>query len=106
MLRHKEKGPLISFQTQQGLAQLGHNLRVARLRRGESETLAAQRIGVSRQTWRRMEEGDPAVSSGAIFEALSVYGFTDQIFSLADPDRDLDGKAQDAARRPKRGRSS
>lgn len=100
------RGPLLSFQSQQALKNLGANLQIARLRRGESESLAAQRTGVSRHTWRRLEAGEPSVSLGLMFEALVVYGFTEQLFQLADPDLDIEGKAQDAARRPKKGRTT
>ncbi|HLS50988.1 MAG TPA: helix-turn-helix transcriptional regulator [Burkholderiaceae bacterium] len=98
------RGPLLSFQSRQALKLVGKNLRTARLRRGESESLAAQRTGVSRHTWRRLEAGEPSVSLGLLFEALTIYGFTEQLFELANPDLDTEGKAHDAARRPKRGR--
>lgn len=99
-------GPLLSFQSQQALELVGRNLRTARLRRGESEELAAQRTGVSRQTWRNLEAGSPSVSIGLFFEAMVIYGFAEQLFELADPEMDLDGQAQDAARRPRKGRTA
>lgn len=99
------RGPILSFQSEQALKQLGLNIRTARLRRGESEALAAQRTGVSRHTWRRLEAGQPSVSLGLMFEAMTIYGFSSQLFELAHPDLDLEGQAQDAARRPKKGRT-
>jgi len=99
-------GPTLSFPAAAALKALGENIRTARLRRGESETLAAERAGVSRQTWRRLEKGHPAVSVGLLFEAMTVYGFGDQLFALADPALDAEGIARDAARRPLRGRSA
>ena len=101
----RQHGPLLSFQSTQALQKLGENIRTARLRRGESEALAAQRTGVSRLTWRKLEACDPTVSLGLFFEAMTVYGFTEQLFDLADPELDLDGQAQDAARRPLKARS-
>jgi len=98
-------GPLLSFSTREALRQVGIHLKTARLRRGESEELAAERTGVSRQTWRRLEEGSAKVSLGLFFEAMTVYGFGEQLFDLAAPDLDADGMALDAARRPQRGRS-
>ncbi len=100
------RGPILSFQSEQALKQFGLNIRSARLRRGESEALAAQRTGVSRQTWRRLEAGEPSVSMGLLFEAMTIYGFAEQLFELADPELDLEGQAQDAARRPKKGRTN
>ena len=97
--------PTLSFIARQALENLGLNLRTARLRRGETEELAAQRAGVSRPTWRRLEAGHPSVSVGLAFEALQLYGFSQQLFLLGDPDQDSEGRSKEAARRPSRGRS-
>jgi len=97
-------GPLTSFPGEQALKRMGQNIRTARLRRGESEELAGQRTGVSRHTWRRLEQGSPKVALGVLVEALVAYGFSEQLFDLADPELDLEGQARDAARRPMRGR--
>ena len=99
------QGPTLSFEGQTSLRTLGERIRTARLRRGDSETLAATRAGVSRDTWRRLEEGRPSVSVGLMIEALILYGFVEQVFELADPEFDTVGISMDAARRPKRGRS-
>lgn len=99
-------GPTLSFQAKSALAILGENIRTARLRRGESETLMAERVGVSRDTWRRLESGSPSVSLGLFVEAMCVLGFTQTLFELADPQTDTMGIAADAARRPQRGRSA
>lgn len=96
---------VLSYQAESALKTVGSNIRTARLRRGESESMAAERLNVSRHTWRRLEAGSPAVSLGTFFQAMVTYGFSEQLYELADPDLDLEGKAQDAARRPMRGRS-
>jgi len=98
------QGPVVSFVAESALRQMGENIKTARLRRGESEELAAQRTGVSRMTWRRLEQGSPKVALGLFFEAMTIYGFEAQLFDLAAPDLDTEGQAQDAARRPQRGR--
>jgi len=100
----RPSGLTLSFQSQEALRQVGQNIKTARLRRGESEETAAQRTGVSRQTWRRLEEGSPKVALGLFFEAMTIYGFGEQLFDLADPADDIEGMANDAARRPQRGR--
>lgn len=97
--------PALSFIAQQALENLGLNIRTARLRRGDTEEIAAQRAGVSRPTWRRLEAGHPSVSVGLAFEALQLYGFSEQLFSLGDPDQDAEGRSKEAARRPLRGRA-
>ncbi len=98
-------GPILSFMSRNALTRVGENIKTARLRRGESEEMAAKRTGVSRQTWRRLEEGSPKVSVGLLFEAMYIYGFAEQLFELADPETDIEGIAHDAARRPQRGRT-
>lgn len=92
-----------SFDAGQALVQLGANLRTARLRRAESETVLAERLGVSRATIARLERGDGGVSLALAMEALLQYGFGEQVFALADPDHDGVGKRLDAMRRPSRG---
>lgn len=92
-----------SFDAEQALARLGAHLRTARLRRAESESTLAERLGVSRATIARLERGDGGVSLALALEALLQYGFADQVFALADPERDGVGKRLDAMRRPSRG---
>lgn len=92
-----------SFEAAEALARLGAHIRTARLRRNETETTLASRMGVSRATINRLERGDGGVSLALAFEALLLYGFGDQVFALGDPDRDGVGKRLDAMRRPTRG---
>jgi transcriptional regulator with XRE-family HTH domain len=53
--------------------------------------MAAQRIGIARATYQRLERGDPSVSAGSIVEALLIYGFDAQVLQLGDPDTDRVG---------------
>lgn len=92
-----------SFEAAEVLARLGANIRTARLRRNETESMLADRMGVSRATITRLERGDGGVSLALALEALLAYGFGDQVFALGDPDLDGVGKRLDAMRRPSRG---
>lgn len=92
-----------SFEAAEALARLGANIRAARLRRNETESMLAGRMGVSRATITRLERGDGGVSLALALEALLAYGFGDQVFALGDPDLDGVGKRLDAMRRPSRG---
>lgn len=94
-----------SFEAAEALTRLGANVRTARLRRAESESTLADRLGVSRATIGRLERGDGGVSLALAIEALLQYGFGDQVFALADPEQDGVGKRLDALRRPSRGSS-
>jgi len=95
-----------SFEVAEALRIIGKNLRVARLRRSETASMLAQRIGVGRETVERLERGDGGVSSALLLEMLNHYGFGNQLFSLGDPDQDTVGKRLDALRRPLRGRGT
>ena len=74
---------------QAGLARLGEDLALARVRRKESQRDWAGRIGVSVPTLIRMERGDSTVSMAVYATALWMIGRTQALASLADPAEDL-----------------
>lgn len=76
------------------LAELGENIRLARLRRRIAASLLAERAGMARATLRAIERGDPGVTIGAYANALSSLGL---IADLAEVGKDdaLGRKLQD-----------
>jgi transcriptional regulator with XRE-family HTH domain len=56
------------------LTGLGARLRRRRLLAGEPQARAASRIGVSVPTYRKLEQGDPAVQIGIWVRAIGLYG--------------------------------
>ena len=78
------------------LAALGERLRLARLRRKITAELFSERMGVSRETLRRMENGDPTIAVGTYMRALRVLGLDGDIDTLARDD-ELGRKLQDLA---------
>lgn len=80
---------------QKQLTALGLRLRLARERRRLGTELFAQRMGVSRETLRRMEKGDPTIAVGTFMRALRVLGLDRDIDQLAADDA-LGRKLQDA----------
>lgn len=92
-----------SFDAAAALTRIGANIRTARLRRAETESTLASRMGVSRATITRLERGDGGVSLALAIEALLQYGYADQVHALGDPELDGVGKRLDAVRRPSRG---
>lgn len=68
------------------LQQFGERLRLARLRRKLSSTIAAARVGVSRTTIYRAEQGDPNVSLGNYFRYLGVLHLDGDLELLARDD--------------------
>jgi transcriptional regulator with XRE-family HTH domain len=75
---------------------LGERMRLARLRRKLSTVLFAERMGVSRETLRRLEAGDPNIALGTYMRALRVLGLDKDIDTIASDDA-LGRKLQDVA---------
>ncbi|MDO4681658.1 MAG: helix-turn-helix transcriptional regulator [Lautropia sp.] len=76
------------------LAALGERLRLARLRRKLGSGQFAERVGVSRETLRRMEKGDPTIAIGTWVRALRVLGLEADLDAVAADD-ELGRKLQD-----------
>lgn len=84
--------PSVAKQAQE----LGERIRLARLRRKLSTVLFAERMGVSRETLRRLEAGDPNIALGTYMRALRVLGLDKDIDAVAGDDV-LGRKLQDVA---------
>jgi transcriptional regulator with XRE-family HTH domain len=91
------------------LAELGENLKLARLRRRLSADQVAERAGISRSTLHQMEMGAAGTSLGKLLQVLVVLGLESDIKQLASDDL-LGRKLEDARliekrqRAPKRGK--
>jgi transcriptional regulator with XRE-family HTH domain len=53
---------------------LAWSIRAARLRRRWSSAELAERVGVSRATISKLEQGNPGVAIGTFFEAATLVG--------------------------------
>lgn len=71
---------------------LGTMIAAGRRERGWTAVELAERLGVSVQTLRRVEQGSPAVAVGLVFEAALLCGV--ELFS--SPADELDRVARDA----------
>jgi transcriptional regulator with XRE-family HTH domain len=76
----------IPYPIEQALIALGNMLRHARLARGSTIDEMAQRLNVTRQTYSRIELGDPNVRIGTVLSALELFGLGDRAFALSPPD--------------------
>lgn len=74
---------------------LGENIRLARLRRGFSMELVAERAGMSRTTLHAIERGAAGVTLGAYANVLHSLGLHESLAAVALDD-DLGRKLQDA----------
>jgi transcriptional regulator with XRE-family HTH domain len=87
----------VTFPSLQRLfAELGENLRLARLRRKLSATMVAQRAGIARNTLRAIERGDANVTFGAYANVLFSLGLEKDLKLIAHDD-ELGRKLQDAS---------
>ena len=84
------------------LSKFGHDLAVARRKRQLTMGMVAERTGLAKSTYARIEQGDPAVAMGAYAMALFVMGFGEAFGDLIDARRDDDGLLLDEERLPKR----
>lgn len=72
--------------SQEHLTELGDRLRIARLRRHVLQRELAARVGVSRETIARLEQGDPRVSLAVLVRSLTVLGLEADLDLLAGND--------------------
>jgi len=77
------------------LADLGENLKLARLRRKLSAEQVSERAGVSRSTLSLMENGSAGASLGKLLQVLVVLGLEADLARVADDDV-LGRKLEDA----------
>lgn len=77
------------------LAQVGENIHLARLRRNFSATMVAERAGITRNTLRAIEQGDPNVGIGAYANVLLCLGLEKDLILIGKDDI-LGRKLQDA----------
>lgn len=88
------------YAVEQALSRLGRNIRTARLRRRLTRAELAERIGISRYVMADIESGKATTAIVAYIGALWALGLLRETETLADPDRDLEGKTLEAARSP------
>jgi DNA-binding XRE family transcriptional regulator len=96
---------VMSPRVRRSLAKLGADIALARRKRGVTADMMAERTGVSRSTYFRVEKGNPTVAMGAYVMALFVLGLDTPLADLADARNDSHGLLTDAARVPKRVRA-
>ena len=84
------------------LVKFGIDLARARRKRHLTVEMMAERVGVAKSTYTRIEKGDPAVAMGAYAMVLFVLGFGEALGDLADTRRDDAGLMLDEERLPKR----
>lgn len=89
------------------LEKLGRDISFARRRRQMTQSMLAERIGVSVVTVRRMEDGNPSIALQTLARALHVFGELERLNQLMDSSEDaiglvlMDEKLPQRVRTPK-----
>ncbi len=91
----ESKKPLLLPKTVKILAELGENIKLARLRRKLSMEQIAERANIGRTTLWAIEKGSPQVALGFYAQVLFVLGFEQDLLKLTGEDP-LGRKLQDA----------
>jgi len=81
---------------ERNLVTMGMQIKLARLRRGHTIRLIAERAGISRATLWKVEKGDAGVAIGIYAKVLAAIGLPNDITLLAKDDA-LGRFLQDAA---------
>lgn len=68
------------------LEALGDRLRTARLRRGMTQAMLAERVGVHVQTLIKLESGTPTTSLATMLRVLQALGLATDIDAIAADD--------------------
>lgn len=87
------------------LSKLGADVAMARKKRGLTILMMAERLGIAKSTYLRIEKGDPSVSMGAYAMTFFVLGFPGILGEILDPRSDDQGILLDAERLPQRVRT-
>jgi DNA-binding XRE family transcriptional regulator len=87
------------------LTKLGADVAVARKKRNLTTMMMAERLGVAKSTYLKVEKGDPTVALGTYAMAFFVLGFDDVLGEILDARRDDQGLLLDAERLPQRVRT-
>lgn len=96
----------LPIQAAERAKELGHRVRVARIRRGMSIAELADKAGINRNTLNAFELGKPGIALGAYVTILWALGLDKTLDGVAHPDADTHGKTLEASRRPARVRKS
>ena len=82
----KKRSAPVFPKNQKVLSLLGENIKLACKRRGFSQSLIAERTGLSRLTVRKIQQGDSTVSIGHYVSVLSVLGLVEDFVNVANDD--------------------
>ena len=93
---------LLPLPVVRSVKKFGADIRIARIKRGLTIAMMAERIGIHRSTYSKIEQGDPMVGLGFYAATLFVLGFGSLFGDLIDQRIDETGLLLNLAELPKR----
>jgi DNA-binding XRE family transcriptional regulator len=93
---------VLPTKVRRALVKFGADISVARRRRGITTAMMAERLGVARTTYDRVERGDPRVAIGTCMMTLFVLGLGTPVAELVDPRADETGTLLEGGLLPRR----
>lgn len=84
----KTKGGVIHPQIERAMMKIGADISIARRVRRIAADDFARRIGISRATLHRLENGDPGIAFNTLAMALHAIGRLDALANIADAAND------------------
>lgn len=87
---------------QRAATEIGDHLAAWRRMLNLTAVQVAERANISRDTLRRLEHGDPAVSFGTVLAVSRALGALDRVVDALDPFQTDLGRARASAALPKR----
>jgi len=97
-----KKTSVIPIPVNKALKTLGQHIKEARIKRRLTLELIAERAGISYLTLRNVEKGSHTVSIGIYAKVLFALGLLDNLYEIANPDKDEVGKILESENLPKR----
>lgn len=104
-IMHKKSYDTLPLPVKRSLKKFGADIRIARIKRGFTLQMMAERLGVHRTTYAKVEKGDEVVGIGIYAAVLFVLGLRTPFSDLIDISRDDTGLMLDLEKLPKRVRT-
>jgi len=83
--RHSERRDMSGYRIDRQVTEFGEHVRGWRMVLGLTAQQVSERAGITRDTLRKIESGNPNVSFNSVTQVLRALGILDQIVDAADP---------------------
>lgn len=83
--RHSERRGVSGYRIDRQVTEFGEHVRGWRMVLGLTAQQVSERAGITRDTLRKIESGNPNVSFNSVTQVLRALGILDQLVDAADP---------------------